>query len=87
MGIRKNYTKYGFIYYLTFHYQLNHIEYFWYDGKSETSKNCKYSIKELRDNIPKVLAQVKESAILKYYKNCPKKIDLYREKIRYGIVK
>ena len=66
------------------HYKLNHKEYFWYDGKSWTRKNCKYSIEGLRIDILKALTQVKGSTILGYYKSCLKKMDLYREKVQYG---
>ena len=73
MGIRGNYTKHRVIYYPKFHYELNHIEYFWCDGKSWTRRNCKYSIEGLREDIPKALAQVKGSTILGHYKSCLKK--------------
>ena len=56
MDIKGSYKKHRVIYYPKFHYELNHIEYFWYDGKSWTRKNCIYSIVGLRKNIPKALA-------------------------------
>ena len=62
---------------------LNDLEYFWYDDKSWTRRNCKYSIAKLKKNIPKVLVQVKNSTISGYYKSCLKKMDLYRENIQY----
>ena len=34
MGRKKTLTGYKVMYYSKFHYELNHIEYFWYDGKS-----------------------------------------------------
>ena len=34
MGITRAYTKHQIIYYPKFYYELNHIEYFWCDGKS-----------------------------------------------------
>ena len=85
MGIREAYTKHRVMYYPNFHCELNHIEYFWYDGKSWTRRNCKYRIKGLREDIPKALTQVKGSTILGHYKSCLKKMDLYREKVQYGM--
>ena len=61
------------MYYPKFHYELNHIEDFWCNRKSWTRKNCKYSIEELREDIPKALAQVKGSIILGHYKIVLKK--------------
>ena len=81
MGIKGAYTKHRVMYYPKFHCELNHIEYFWYDGKSWTRRNYKYSIEGLREDIPKALVQVKAFTILGYYKSCLKKMDLYREKI------
>lgn len=69
------------MYYSKFHCNLNHIQYFWYNKKSKIRKNCKYNIKQLRNDIFKVLAQVKRSTILRHYKNCLKKKVLYRNKI------
>ena len=69
--------------YPKFHCKLNHIEYFWCDRKSQTQKNCKYSIEGLRKDILKTLVQIKKSTILRHYKSCLKKMDLYREKIQY----
>ena len=69
------------MYYLKFYCELNHNEYFWYDGKSCIQKNGKYIIEELREDITKALAQIKKSTILRQYKSCLKKMDLYREKI------
>ena len=83
MGIRGAYTKHRVMYYPKFHCELNHIEYFWCDGKSWTRRNCKYSIEELREDILKDLAQVKGSTILGHYKSCFKKMDLYRENVQY----
>ena len=53
MGIRGAYKKHRVMYYPKFHCELNHIEYFWCDGKSWTRRNCKYSIEGLREDIPK----------------------------------
>lgn len=76
IGIKRHYLK--------CHYELNHIEYLWYDRKIWIKRNYKYSIEKLRNDISKALAQVKRSAIsLGHYKSCLKKIDLYREKIQY----
>ena len=77
MGIKRAYKKYQVIYYPKFYYKLNHIKYFWYG-------NYKYSIKRLREDIFKGLAQIKRSIILEHYKSCLKKMDLYSKKIQYG---
>lgn len=61
--------------YQKFHWELNYIECFWYNGKNWIRRNCKYSIEGLRDDILKALAQVKGSTILGHYKSCLKKID------------
>lgn len=71
------------MYYPKFYFKLNYIEYFCYNRKSQIRKNCKYSIERLRDDIPKMLAQVKKLTILSYYNSCFKKIDLYKEKKQY----
>ncbi len=85
MGNKGAYTKHRVImYYPKFHCELNHIEYFWCDGKSWKRRNCKYSIEGLREDIPKALTQVKGSTILGHNHSCLKKMDLYREKVRYG---
>ena len=86
MDIMEAYTKHRVIYYPKFHCELNHIEYFWGDGKSWTRRNCKYSIEGLREDIPKALTQVKTSTILGHYKSCLKKMDLYRERYNMGRV-
>ena len=44
---------------------------------------CKYIIDILRKDISKSLNIVKYSAILRYYKNYFKNIDLYKEKVVY----
>ena len=72
------------MYYPKFYFELNHIEYFRYDGKSWTWRNCKYTIKRLRKDVSKILSLLKSSTILGYYKNYLKKMDLYREKVIYG---
>ena len=69
------------MYYPKFHRELNHIEYFWCDGKSWTRRHCKYTIEGLREDVPKALSLVKSSTILGHYKSCLKKMDLYREKV------
>lgn len=56
MGIRRAYTKYSKMYYLKFYYKLNYIEQYWYNRKNQIKRNCKYTIKGLRDDIPKTLA-------------------------------
>ena len=54
-----------------------------HDRKSWTRRHCKYSIKSLREDIPRDLAQVKELTILRHYTSCFKKKELYRKKIEY----
>ncbi len=70
--------------YPKFHCELNHNKYFWCDGKSWTRCHCKYTLDELRKDVPKVLKQVEDSTILGHYKSCLKKMDLYRENVQYG---
>ena len=84
MGTRSALTGYKVMYYPKFHCELNHIEYFWCDGKSYTQKYCKYSFDGLRKDVPKALNQVKHSTILGHYNSCLKKMDLYRKKVQYG---
>lgn len=71
------------MYHLKFHCELNHIKYFWCDGKSLTRHYYKYTIERLKENIPKTLSLVKSSTILGHYKSYLKKMDLYREKVIY----
>lgn len=59
MNIKRDYTKYGIIYYLKFHYELNYIEYFRCNKKSQIRKNCTYNIEGLKKDILKILVQVK----------------------------
>ena len=75
------------MYYPTFHCELNHIKFFWCDGKIWTRRYCKYILDGLREDVPKALNQVKLSTILGYYKSCFKKIDLYNEKVVYEMGK
>ena len=84
MGVQRAYTGYQVIYCPKFHCELNHIEYFWCDGKSWTRRHCKYTVEGLREDVPKALILVKSSTILGHYKSCFKKMDLYREKVVYG---
>lgn len=65
------------MYYPKFNYELNYIEYFKYNRKSQTYQNYKDTLEDLREDISKVLKQVKNSIILGQYKSCLKKIDLY----------
>ena len=44
------------MYYLKFYYNLNYIQYFWYNEKSWIKRQYKYNIKNLREDIPKALA-------------------------------
>ena len=82
--IRGSLTGHRILFYLKFHYEFNHIEYFWCDEKSWTGKNCKYNIEGLREDVPRALEQIKSSTILGHYKSCLKKMELYREKVKYG---
>ena len=84
MGTKRAYTRHKVMYYPKFHCELNHIEYFWCDGKSWTRCHCKYTMNELRNDIPKALSLVKSSTILGHYKSYLKKMDLYAEKLVYG---
>ena len=86
MGTKGAFTRHQVMYYPKFYCELNHIKYFWYDGKSWTKRNCKYSLEELRNNVPKALSQVKNSTILRHYKSCLRTIDFYQEKIQYETI-
>lgn len=77
-------TKHRVMYYPKFHCELNHIEYFWCDGKCYTRRNCKFTIEGLRADVPAGLSQVKNSTILGHYKSCLRKMDLYRNGVTYG---
>ena len=72
------------MYYHKFYCELNHIKYFWYDGKSYTRKNCTYTIERLREIVPTALKNVKHSTILGHYNSCMEKMDRYREGVEYG---
>ena len=69
MGIKGAYTGHRVMYYPKFHCELNHIEYFWFDGKSWTRRHCKYTIEGLREDVSKALSLVKSSIILGHYKS------------------
>ena len=56
------------IYYLKFHFELNYLKYFWYNGQNWTKKNYKYSIKGLREDIPKTLTQLRRLQFLNIIK-------------------
>ena len=75
--IRENLIGHRILFYPKFYYKLNHIKYFFYNGKSWTRKNCKYSIEGLREDIPRALKQVKSFTILGHYNSYFKKIELY----------
>lgn len=51
-----------------------------FDNK-ENIKNYKHSIEELKKDILKALVWIKMWIILRHYKSCLKKIDLYKKKI------
>lgn len=55
MGRKNIFIGHKVIYYSKFYYELNHIEYFWYDKKSWIYQNCEYILGELRKDIPKTL--------------------------------
>ena len=84
MGTQEAFTRHQLMYYPKFHCSLNHIEYFWDDGKSWTCCHCEYIVDGLRKDVPKTFNQVESSKILGHYKSCLKKMDLYREKVIYG---
>ena len=60
-----NGAYYNVIHYSKFHWDLNHIEYFGYNGKNYERKECDYTLGELRKHIPQALASVKRSTILR----------------------
>ena len=55
MGREKTLTGHKVMYYPKFYCELNHIEYFWCDGKSWTRRHCQYTLEGLREDIPKAL--------------------------------
>ena len=55
MDIKNALTGQKVIYYPKFDYELNHIKYFWCDRKSWTRRHCKYTLDDLREDIPKAL--------------------------------
>ncbi len=59
MGIKGAYKGQRIMYYPKFHCELNHIEYFWFDWKSLTRRQCKYTIDRLREDIRTALSLVK----------------------------
>lgn len=83
MDIKRVYIKYQVIYYSKFYCELNYIKYFQYNEKNQTQHYYKCTIKKLKKDVFKTLNLIKSSTILKYYKSCFKKIDLYKEKIVY----
>ncbi len=83
MGIKNALTGHKVMYYSKFHWELNHIEYFWCDGKSWTRRHCTYTLDELRKDVLKALKQIKDSTILGHYKSCLEKMNVYREKVQY----
>ena len=75
---------YRILYYLKFHCELNHIEYFWCHSKRYARESCDYTIDGLRRHVPDALAQVRNSTILGSFESCMKKMELYRQGIAYG---
>ena len=71
------------MYYPKFHYELNHIEYFWCHSKRHARENCDYSIEGLRKAVPLALQSVKASTIFGNYKSCMRKMELYRRGVGY----
>ena len=59
MGIKNALTRNKVMYYPKFHCELNHIEYFCYNRKSWTRRHCKYTLDELKEDVPKALKQIK----------------------------
>ena len=55
MGTKNEAIRHRFMYYQKFHCELNHIEYFWCDGKSWTRRNCKYTLEGLREDVLQAL--------------------------------
>ena len=77
INTRNAFTRYKILFYSKFHFELNYIKYFWYNANSWIRRNYKYSINELRKNVSKSLNQIKSSTILRKYKSCYTKMDLY----------
>lgn len=53
---------------MIYYFKFNYIEYFWYDSKFYTLKNCTYTIEKLREIISITLKNDKHSTIFGYYK-------------------
>ena len=72
------------MYYSKFYCKLDYSKFFQYNRKSWTYYYYKYILNSLKKYVFQVLNQVKFFKILEYYKNCLKKLDLYREKVVYS---
>ena len=47
-------------------------------------ENCKYSLKDLRETVPKALDSVTVPAIFHYYQHCMRIMEAYRSELEYG---
>ncbi len=64
------------LYYSKYHYELNHIEHFWFDTKQYTRFCCEYSLNDFWKCVSLVLDNVSNSTCLVYYHYCLCKIDI-----------
>ena len=74
------------MYYSKYHFELNHIEHFWCNAKKCICENCNYTLDDLRQRVPRLLASLSNHIILVYFHSCRQKIDLYFERIKYSFL-
>ena len=73
------------MYYPKYRCELNHIEHFWYSAKKWVRKNCRYTLDDLQQRVPRALVNVPNKTILAYYHRCRKKMSLYQKGILYRL--
>lgn len=74
------------IFYPSFHYKLNFIEYFWGRAEVYTRAHCGYSFPSLVRTVPLALAQIPDVLVWKYYQHTLRMMDAYRNKMVYESV-
>ncbi len=79
-----NLTGHQVIYYLTLHFEVFQIQYFWCNTKSYTYMNYIYNIERLKKILPISLKNVKTSTILGNYNIYKRKMHRYKEKVEYS---
>ncbi|RPA93477.1 hypothetical protein L873DRAFT_1705087, partial [Choiromyces venosus 120613-1] len=72
------------LFYPSFHYVLNFIEYFWDSAKVYVRANCEYPLPSLVCIVLEVLVQVLNKLIWKYYQQVLCMMEAYRHDLIYG---